>query len=278
MTSLLPRDPARQKLIEPYPVVDITPVHSQHSLNGMISTRSQNASLMRSVICERSNFNHDPNNTSSPCSGPCSFSLRKCEGSPPWAWRIPRHSRGFPMPSTLTQALTSKLFFASLKFPSVSILLCDCRPSAITGFVIPIGVNPIKRVFRSWSAAHVRQKVFIIVPSIANRDAPCPIQPELVMRLSITASVHPPPRVKLALSKSNAVNLSENSPFGVVIILEAPARCRPSNAHGAERLNRNRAAIAPALPPVIGAAHLHETQQNKPPVAVAPISGLVLFA
>jgi hypothetical protein len=52
--------------------------------------------------------------------------------------------------------------------PLVLGLLHPSRPSAIIGFVIPVHVNPIDRMLPRRAVAHVGQKIWKRLPSVAN--------------------------------------------------------------------------------------------------------------
>lgn len=55
-------------------------------------------------------------------------------------------------------------------------LLKRGSPSAITGFVVAVGVYSVDAVLRAWFHTHVLKKVFVLAPSFTNRNTASAIQ------------------------------------------------------------------------------------------------------
>lgn len=69
----------------------------------------------------------------------------------------------------------------------IVLLFTACAPFTITRLVVPVVVNPVKRMLRRWTVAHVFIKMLKFTPSVAHRDSSDVVIPQRVS-LRITAS------------------------------------------------------------------------------------------
>lgn len=110
--------------------------------------------------------------------------------------------------------------------PQVPVLLGPRQPSTIGRFVIPEGVDPVKREpVRAWS--HVCEEGReVVTPFVAHGDATTAVKTEIGARLGVAAALHVAPRSvfsRLCAALAAAVG---HAALGAVSALHAAATAR----------------------------------------------------
>lgn len=82
----------------------------------------------------------------------------------------------------------------ALKRSAILVLLRPCGPSAISGFIVTIGIRKaIKREVFPWATSHISHKAGEILPTLANDNAAAPIKRELFSLWICAALPHASP-------------------------------------------------------------------------------------
>jgi len=105
------------------------------------------------------------------------------------------HSKAI-CPLLNTQRLSVKLNKKSWRMiAAVICLLCLCGPSAVSGLIVPVVVDPVEREIKTWPLAHILTERFEgIKPAIADCDSPLAVPIKSRGGLSQASVFHGLPR------------------------------------------------------------------------------------
>lgn len=171
-----------------------------------------------------------------------------------------------PDKGCLVDAFFSRPLCNGLGFPvksdkrtasTVVVLNFTNSPSTVIGTVVSSGVDAVKRVFRTGFTSHICKEVLeIVLPSLANNNAPLSVVRVAAIRLCIATRLHGRPR--------SVFGRSEFTVRGYSVNLQAPTASRTSRHKIGRGSEPGFSALAFAKPLNV-ATHIRRALNNRPP-------------